>query len=245
MNVFEHKPLNVAHMLERKAERCFLSEDYETAVTYYQDASSCLSKAMDGKYSINCCAILRLQYDKYLHLILQCQELLAQKPESDAEEEECQHKDILPIVGEPISSVQSNVIPERSSLLQHVEVDHRQLFQREPDSLLQFLNPVPNPDTRSRSQKLPKTKDDIIEELKTANKELKHEVTRLLKNQDKLKAENNQLHNQIRSLKLQVHELQSKSVNSPGSEILDQGSIKPQTFLFDESHFKSCHSYES
>jgi len=134
-------------------------QDYETAVTYYQDASSCLSKAINGKYSINCYAVLCLQYDKYLHLILQYQELLAQKPASNAEEKECQHKDIdlLPIVGEPISSVQSNVIPERSSLLQHVEDDHRQLFQREPDSLLQFLNPVPNPDTRSRSQKLPKT----------------------------------------------------------------------------------------
>ena len=230
MNVFEHKPLNLAHAYERKAKKCLKTKDYEAAITHYHEACIHLAKAMDQTYSVNCYLILRLQYDNYADLKLRCQSLMSQKLEPIVE-----YNDKLRTESMPLSK---ETCTECSDPLNVVETDHPFLMpEREPDSLLQFLNPSPK--LAKNSQKLPKTKDDIIEELQIANQDLKREVTNRLRNEDTLISRNTQLEKQVRELELQVKELQSQvNGNAQHCEDLNQDII-PQSFTFDESHFRN------
>ena len=232
MNVFEHKPVNEAHMLERKAKKCMQVNDYETASTFYQQASCCLSIAMEDKYSMNCYEILRLQYDRYSGLILKCKKLLDEKPETATEIKFQERTNNC----ESLRLVQVDSCQDQDDHLHPVEINYALVPQREPDTLLQFLNPIPT--ACNKSQKLPKTKDDIIEELQTANKELKLEVTRLLKQQERLESENSQLHFEKKQLELQL------KLNEEESLTTNQNTL-PQTFRFDESHFNSCNKFQS
>ena len=238
MNVFEHKPVNQAHLFERKAKKSMEKNDLENGIKFYQHASSYMAKAMEAKYSVNCYSILRSQYDKYGRLILQCQKLLEQEKVL-AE---------TPLVCEEEVPVQASPEPSEPEAKLQINVSQNfQITQREPDSLLQFLNESSSKAYSAiKLKKLPKANREIIEELSTQIMNLRLHVESLLEKNEKLEHENSTLHSKVHSLELEVENL-SNQLNSKANECASlPHDIVPQSFLFDNSHFDysskpSCH----
>ena len=244
MNVFENMPLNMAHMYERRAKFCLDNSDSNEAIKNYQEASNCIRKAIKQNYSMDCLPMLGLQNDKYICTIMRItNEML--KAGNNKENDVPDDKNHLTI-GEKSQGTKQSEVESRKLAYRCDEA--RTLYvmdNKEPDSLLPFINPLLKEADHS-FRKHPKADKDIIEELKIQNSDLRSHVESLLLSQAKLQKENEMLRGKVNDLETELKRLQPLSCDSDKSKKNESFGLgvcndsSPQSFFhFDDSYYFS------
>ncbi|XP_078481004.1 nuclear receptor-binding factor 2 [Ciona intestinalis] len=203
MNILRNAPLNQAHFHERKAERCLSEGRWDDAIEFYRTAFDFITEAMEKINSQPGLQSLQLQQDFYSRQsrvieIKRNEQLLAPKFNEDQEKE---NEDSEEEEGEILTPVVKEV--ENDSALKTFVTSR---CEREPDSLLQFLNP--GLDSSSLNQrKYPKRSKDVIEEQRVQIEHLKNLVQTLLEKQELLETEKQSLLERNSCLEIEVSNL--------------------------------------
>ncbi|CAK8696883.1 unnamed protein product [Clavelina lepadiformis] len=226
MNEFQEMPLNKAHLNERKAQKCLESGDWDGALKYYQLARDFISKAMETTSCVKSLQCLQLQYDYFLNHCGRQVEL------NRIEQEVIGTALNQNIAKEEFIEVQLNS-QTLTDLKEKSKPDHNfshEFTEREPDSLLQFLNGSPKEAVYNKHRKkYPKADVDRIEELKVQNEQLKRIVLDIQKDKERLEKENRSLRDDNEALLFEVKELNNK---------LDASQLMPEAVESNEvPHF--------
>uniref|UniRef100_H2Z762 Nuclear receptor-binding factor 2 MIT domain-containing protein n=1 Tax=Ciona savignyi TaxID=51511 RepID=H2Z762_CIOSA len=216
MNVLRKAPLNQAHFHERKAERCLAEGKWDEAIAFYNTASNFIAQAMQRISSRPSLQALQLQHDFYSR---QSRVIEIKRKESDLKpkfEEETETE---------MESTDIDYISEDTSIptmkeLQDPYSHVSTISEREPDSLLQFLNG--EMETRGLNQcKRPKNNKEVIEEQQMQIKDLrkllqtfmeKHEI--LQRENQSLSERNEALENQVANLQLRLEETDDDTIDN-------------------------------
>lgn len=193
-----NKPLNIAHRREREAEQELKNHNFDEAELKYKLAADMMEKALAEASGSSLVAPLTVQLEK----------LREMKTVIDIKRKEATHKNQ--------SSQESNpqsMRNEYASLPLTWQVVPTELMRmvndKETDSLLQFMyTPVEEDDlSTSTSRKVPKSKEEIIEQYKTRLTLLRKTAELLIKALDEKEKETEVLHHQLSELQQENAEL--------------------------------------
>nr|CAB3260443.1 uncharacterized protein LOC100175435 [Phallusia mammillata] len=189
IDAFQTMPLNQAHLNERKAEKYIEKQKWDEASACFETASRCILKAMEKTSLPKVLQSLQLQFDNYIHqkhiIEIKKSELSSQRSNTfdETEHHVSNNKKVLLDGKEEVCS-----LPTSKILNYEILSDTN---TREPDSLLQFLNPLTT--GKANQRKYPKAAPDRLEELQIQNQNLSCLVEKLMLKTEKLQMDNNDL----------------------------------------------------